>query len=871
MFPANRFPTKLTACIAAVVLSGASFSASASSNAVFVERSLISQGAQISHHRLTGRANFIGTQAGNTIALPGTGTPQNASAAAMDALNAYGAIFGLNNPASELSQKSLRTTANGRSVVRYQQNYNGIPIIGGELIVNLSANNGLLSINGEIAPKLAIPTTATITVQQARDTALSAVAKWHGTAVSALAASAPILSVYDPKLLSPNTSPAKLVWRIEVSSTRQQPIHELVLIDAQSGHISLHFNQVDTALQLSTHDTGGTSTLPGTQVCTQADLTCAAGSADAKSAHTFAQDTYSFYSTTHTRDGIDNAGSVITSTVNWDDGASCPNAFWNGTQMVYCAGLVVDDVVAHELTHGVTENTSNLFYYYQSGAINESFSDLWGEFVDLDNGVDNVADRWLMGEDLNVAPMIGAIRSMKNPPAFNDPDRIGSAYYYTGSGDNGGVHINSGVNNKAVYLMADGDTFNGQTITGIGITKVAKIYYEVQTNLLTSGADYLDLYNALYQGCQNLIVGGDTIAADCTQVRAATDAVEMNQEPSTNFNPDSGVCLGNQAAISNVFSDDIESGLGNWTLTNTGGTNWVLLNATYATPYATSGIESLLGENITSTSDQRAAITVSIPTGWTFLHFKHAVQFESTYDGGVLEYSTNGGTTWTDAGSLIVDGLHYNGTISPSFGNPLAGRSAFTNPSHGYVSTLVNLSSMASQTIQLRWRVGTDGSIGSYGWFVDDVSVNTCPTPSTVALSSTTYSVNENGGSVTVTVSRTGSSTGAVTVNYATASGSATAGIDFSSAIGTLSWADGELGNKTFSVTILDDTASEGSETVNLTISGPSGAILGTSSAILTINDNDSSGGGGGGALGWPLLLFGLLLLPLRRRLQLTA
>ncbi len=776
MSPANRFSFSLAAYAAAAMLCNIPMSASAINDSAYIEQSLIAQGAQITHHRLTGQTNFIGTRAGKAIALPGTGTAQSASAASMDALKAYGTAFGLRNPANELSQKSFKTITNGRSVIRYQQNYNGIPVIGGEMIVNLNANNGLLSINGEVSPKLAIHTKAKITAQQASNAALAAVAKWYQTPASTLTATTPVLSIYDPQLIGPNTTPPSLVWRIEVSSTNQQPIRELILLDAQRGSINLHFNQIDTALQLSTHDTAGTANLPGPPaVCTEADLACTGGSTDAQSAHSFAADTYNFYSTTHGRDGIDNAGSVIISTVNWDDGSSCPNAYWNGSQMVYCANMVVDDVVAHELTHGVTDNESKLFYYYQSGAISESLSDVWGEFVDLGNGLgtDDAASRWLLGEDLSG----GAIRSMKNPAAtpYFDPDKMSSVYYDEDVDflDNGGVHTNSGISNKAAYLMVDGSVaetggaFNGQTVTGIGITKTAKIYYEAQTNLLTSGSDYLDLYNALYQGCQNLI-GTDSITADdCTQVRAATNAVEMNAGRSSNFNLEASVCPTGETVITTVFSDSMESGLSNWTRTNTGGTNWTAWTSSYGGtmgPYAASGTESLFADNLNTTSDQRAAISVAIPSGNPYLYFKHSFALEAGYDGGIVEYSTNGGSTWTNAGPLIDAGQTYNGTIDSTFGNPLGDVAAFTDISQVYVSTRIRLGNFQGKTVQFRWRLGTDSSTTYFGWWLDDVGVYNC-----------------------------------------------------------------------------------------------------TGTAIV-----DSGGGGGGGIFSWLFLLFGLLLLPLRRRPQLT-
>ena len=106
-------------------------------------------------------------------------------------------------------------------------------------------------------------------------------------------------------------------------------------------------------------------------------------------------------------------GMTLVSTTRYCPNSShCPyaNAFWNGDQMVYGAGFAsADDVVGHELTHGVTESTSNLFYYYQSGAINESFSDVWGEFIDQTNGAgtDTARVKWLIGEDI---PGLGAIR-----------------------------------------------------------------------------------------------------------------------------------------------------------------------------------------------------------------------------------------------------------------------------------------------------------------------------------------------------------------------------------------------------------------------------------------------------------------------------
>ena len=195
--------------------------------------------------------------------------------------------------------------------------------------------------------------------------------------------------------------------------------------------------------------------------------------------------------------------------------------------MVYGAGFAhADDIVGHELTHGLTSFTSDLISWYQSGAIDESLSDIFGELIDLSNGKGNDAPavRWLLGEDLS----IGAIRDMESPPAFGDPDRMSSPLYRSGGDDDGGIHTNGGVGNKAAFLLVDGGTFNGRTVTPLGITKTARIYHEANANLLTSGSDYADLYNALRQACANLVGTGGIAAADCTEVDDALLAVEMN-------------------------------------------------------------------------------------------------------------------------------------------------------------------------------------------------------------------------------------------------------------------------------------------------------------------------------------------------------
>ena len=163
-----------------------------------------------------------------------------------------------------------------------------------------------------------------------------------------------------------------------------------------------HFNQVETARQRNTYTANNTTTLPGALVCDEANPTCAGADADAVAAHVYAGDTYNFYLTNHGRDSLEQRRHAP----RLDRPLRSPHlperVLERPADGLWQRGFSLgDDIVGHELTHGVTEFTSNLFYYYQSGAINESLSDVFGELIDLTNGTANNrrAVRWLLGEE----------------------------------------------------------------------------------------------------------------------------------------------------------------------------------------------------------------------------------------------------------------------------------------------------------------------------------------------------------------------------------------------------------------------------------------------------------------------------------------
>lgn len=211
-------------------------------------------------------------------------------------------------------------------------------------------------------------------------------------------------------------------------------------------------------------------------------------------AHWGTEMTYDYYFLEHSRNSIDDNGFLLRSYVHYS--TNYVNAFWDGQRMTYGDGnasyspLVTVDICAHEITHGVTQQTSGLIYSYESGALNESFSDIFGTAAEFyaKPGTAN----WTMGEEIG-----SAFRSLSNPNAHNDPDTYLGTYWHPGPGDNGGVHTNSGVQNYWYYVLSEGDTGvndNGAafSLPGIGMTKASAIAYRNLAIYLSPSSQYAD-------------------------------------------------------------------------------------------------------------------------------------------------------------------------------------------------------------------------------------------------------------------------------------------------------------------------------------------------------------------------------------------
>ncbi len=699
----------------------------------------LAAGAEVALHEETGRVTFAGADDGAPIADPGTSDP---AVAATGFIRDHASAWGL-GAGSTLEVESVLDDSVG-STVRLNQTYEGLPVIGGELVVTLDSSERVLSAAGELLPDAEVGVSPRIDETEAGAVAIASIAKAEQVDPATLGADAGELSILDQRILGgPGLQIPRLVWSVNVAAEDPaSAIDYLVFVDAHLGSAVTEISQVAHALDRRIcDDNQSNSNFPCVSpVRVEGDPPV--GDVDVDTMYDYLGDTHTFFQTRFGQDSFDGAGAPLVVTVDGCTFFACPfgDAFFSFDEqaMFFGPDAISDDVVGHEFTHGFTDAYANLYLYYEGGALSESLSDTFGELIDLTNGAgtDTSFTRWKIGED---APVFANARDMEDPEnseafyGIASPDRMQSPNYFADPDqlDGGGVHINAGVGDKTVFLIADGQQFNGQDVSGIGLAKTAQVYQRVVTSHLFSGADYGNLYEALQQSCAELIGTHGITLADCGEVRDAVTATEMNLPPFSVEGPDAPVC--DTGEPRNLFFDDIEdSASGKWTHAGTNVDSWFYPNP--FSPYARSGEGSIWGWNASIANDASIEMTssVALPAG-AQLHFNHAYGFEdagATYDGGVIEYSTDGGTTWTDAGSLFTE-HGYTGTISNYTGtdNPLADRDAFVRESQGYTASRADLSSLVGKSVRFRFRIGTDGSIQDEGWYLDNVRVYTCSKP----------------------------------------------------------------------------------------------------------------------------------------------
>ncbi len=251
------------------------------------------------------------------------------------------------------------------------------------------------------------------------------------------------------------------------------------------------------------------------------------GDAAVDQAHENAGLVFDFYKQVLGRNSLDDRGMKLKSTVHF--GSNFNNAYWNGESMTYGDGdgkrfaplTAALDVVGHEMTHAVTERTAGLNYSFQSGALNESFSDVFGELIEQWHEHPSTfattdgakSSDWMIGEDVFTPSTDGdALRSMKAPgtshPGDPQPGHMKDFKRMGRFEDNGGVHYNSGIPNRAAYEAA----------VRVGSEKVAQIWYRALTSYLRPTSQFTDAANATVRAASELFSSDPDVA------RAITDA-----------------------------------------------------------------------------------------------------------------------------------------------------------------------------------------------------------------------------------------------------------------------------------------------------------------------------------------------------------
>ena len=501
---------------------------------------------------------FTASTAGATdraVPLPPSGFNQPAAVKAEQALAPQtAAALGLGK-GEQLKVHDVVKDADGTEYVRYDRTYNGLKVVGGDLIVKQQGESiGQVTYNRG-AKAVEVSTKPTLSQS-------AALAKGAQAAKFKASGNKGQLVVF--------VTPTKPVLAYEVVTTGVKPdqtpsvLHSF--IDAKTGAVLDQDDEVKTGTGNSmyagtvsigtsgssgnfsmtdpnrggnyTTDLNGSTSGNGTTF-TDADDTWGTGAASNRQtagvdAHYGAQLTWDYYKNVHGRNGIFNNGQGARSRVHY--GNAYVNAFWDGTQMTYGDGisnthpLTAIDVAGHEMSHGVTEATANLNYSGDAGGLNEATSDIFGTMVEWYANNSSDPGDYLIGEKININGDGTPLRYM------DKPSRDGSSRDYWDSSLGGiDVHYSSGPANHFFYLLSEGSgaktvngvsydspTRDGLPVTGIGIENAAGIWYRALTTYMTSTTNYAGAKVATVNAATDLY--GAT-SAQVAAVKAAWPAV----------------------------------------------------------------------------------------------------------------------------------------------------------------------------------------------------------------------------------------------------------------------------------------------------------------------------------------------------------
>ena len=400
-------------------------------------------------------------------------------------------------PADVQQTRLERLNGYGVQAARYQQFFNGARVLGGQLTVYTDAQGARVAVVGAHYPNILTSNQIKLRNGQAQ----AAVASRPETAGARF---------FTDLMLDPSSG--RYFYEVE---SRSFDSRWFFWVDAESGEVFNAYNgltdgggtgvlgdykdltglttfsggsyqMVSADGRQTTYDARNRNRLPGDLATDANDIWDAAGTtspgqAALVDAHFYANVTDDYYLDVHSFNWLDFYSQGMVSSAHLQ--RNYANAYWNGEQMAYGDGDGVEfrelsgdlDVVGHELSHGVTDATSDLIYQNESGALNEAFSDIMGTAIEFYYGTGN----WTIGEDIDI--LSDGFRNMANPGADGDPSHY--AERYTGTGDNGGVHINSGIANHWFYLLVNGGQnsdpafASGTNVQGIGLSSAEQIAF----------------------------------------------------------------------------------------------------------------------------------------------------------------------------------------------------------------------------------------------------------------------------------------------------------------------------------------------------------------------------------------------------------
>jgi bacillolysin/thermolysin len=455
--------------------------------------------ARISVDRRSNTATFLSGEFG-VVVKPGVGGA-GPDKIARTFLAQHAGLFGIDEQHADLQLLGIEKDALGFRHFRYQQMHRGLPVFGQQLVVH-AKDDRITSVGGRTTPNIPDAEPRLVGAEATRR-ALTATRQ----GIVADGTDAPELRAIGEQQLGWFTledGTPKLAYEVIVGALEDQRWQ--MYVDASTGDVLDKWSLVHSALNRETVDAKSGKVRREGDGPTRDEVL--------DTAHDNAKGVYDFFKSKFDRDSIDGKGMKLKSVVHY--GNKYNNAFWNGSHMTYGDGdgvrfapLVSSDVVAHEMTHGITERTAGLRYRNQSGALNESWSDVFGNLVEKwmerEAGQDESDPTWLIGEQIFTPGVDGdGLRSMSKPGSGydKDPQPGHMRDYKNTSSDNGGVHINSGIPNKAAYEVA----------MAIGQDKLAEIWYRTLTSYMTSTSEFADAANFTVQSAIDLYGSGSTEA-----------------------------------------------------------------------------------------------------------------------------------------------------------------------------------------------------------------------------------------------------------------------------------------------------------------------------------------------------------------------